>query len=163
MHCGSVIWYSDSRGRQQLLLFDEPPRLEVHLQVGPEVAVEHAPALVVPEAVGDGVAAAQQAADVIVAPDVEDDVLGSVIGSLLPEHPAVRLVDAVAAHAEVPDRLAQVARQVLLPGLAVADLVALREAVAVGVDAALPAGVHERSAGTVGLDGRDRGASVHAV
>ena len=95
-------------------------------------------------------AAAQQAADVIVAPDVEDQVFGPVIGAFPRNHPAVGLVDAVAAHAEVPDRLAQVCRQIFLPGLAVADLVALREAVAIGIDAALSAGVHERSPSPVG-------------
>ena len=74
-------------------------------------------------------AAAQQAPDVIVSPDVEDEVFRAVIGPFLPNHSAIRLVDAVSSHPEVPYRFAQVSCQVLLPRLAVADLVALREAV----------------------------------
>ena len=69
-------------------------------------------------------------------------ILRAVIGAFFADHAAVRLIDAVPAHAEVADRLAEVARQVLLPRLAVADLMALGEAVAIGVD---PAGSCRRT------------------
>ena len=99
----------------------------------------------------------------VVAPDVEDQVLGAVVGRLLADHPPIRLVGPVAAHAEVADRLPEVGRQRLLPGLAVADLMALGEAVAIGVDPAGLARVHERRPGAVGSGRRDRGAAVDAV
>src|SRR5436853_6030485 len=44
----------------------------------------------VPKSVGDRMAAAQQGADVIVAPDIEHDVLGPVIAPFFLQHPAVR-------------------------------------------------------------------------
>ena len=117
----------------------------------------------IPPAKDDGVATAQEATDVIVPPDVEDDVLGAMIGSFLPHHPAVSLVDPVPTHPEIADGFAQVARQVLLPGLAVADLVTLGEAVAVGVDPARPVPVQERRPLTVGVGGREGPASVQAI
>ena len=70
----------------------------------------------------------------IIAPDIEDHVLCAIGRPLHPQHPTVGLVHAVAADAEVPDWLPEVAGEVLLPGLGVADLSALGVAVAVGVD-----------------------------
>src|SRR5208337_4040942 len=67
------------------------------------------------------------------------------------------------AHAEVPHGFAEMGRQVLLPSLAVADLMALSEAVAVGVDTAPLAGIHESRPRPIGLDGRKRCAVVDAV
>ena len=95
------------RGGEQVLLFDQTSGVEIHLHVRPEVAVEHASALVVPKSVGDRMAAAQQGADVIVAPDIEHDVLGPVIAPFFLQHPAVGLIDSKSAHTEVPDRLAK--------------------------------------------------------
>lgn len=102
-------------GSEQVFLLDKQTNLEVHFHIRPEVAVKHAPALVAPVPVGDGVAAAQETPDVVVAPDVENKLFRSVIGPLFPQHPAVGLVDAVSSHSEVPDRFPQVAGQILLP------------------------------------------------
>src|SRR5438132_951979 len=107
--------------------------------------------------------AAQQTPDVIVAPDIENEVPSPVVGPFFPQHPAVSLIDSIPAHPEVPNRLAQVPRQILLPSLAVADLVALSEAVTVGVDAAFPAGINEGGASAIGLDGGDSGAGVDSI
>src|SRR5262249_44749134 len=127
-------------------------------------AVEVSAAHIIPPGIHEGAATAQEAPDGIVAPDVQDQILGSVVGPLLADHSAIGLVDAETAHAEVADRLTQVRRQVLLPGLTVADLVALGEAVAVSVNPAGPVHVHERSPGPVGPDGRgNRGTPVDAV
>ena len=53
--------------------------------------------------------------------------------------------------------------QILLPRLGITDLMALGEAVAVGVDPTLPAGVDKRRARPVRLDSRKGGALIHAV
>ena len=108
-------------------------------------------------------AAAQQGADVIVAPDIEHDVLGPVIAPFFLQHPAVGLIDSKSAHTEVPDRLAQVGRQILLPSLAVTNLVAMSEAVAIGVNAASLACIHMGRAGAVGLDSGNRCAAVDPI
>jgi len=65
------------------------------------------------------------------------------IGPFLPYHPPIGLVNSVAGPCEVPDRFTQMTCEILLPSLGVADLVALSEAVAVGVDPAFPTGVNE--------------------
>ena len=75
-----------------------------------------------------------EVAEVIVVPDVEHDVVGGVRCFDL-AHAAIGLVDAIAADAVVFDRLAQMRGEILLPGLAVGNLVAVGEAIAVGVDA----------------------------
>jgi hypothetical protein len=89
---------------------------------------------------------AEQVPVVVVVEDVEDDVprrrplffaLQAQVGQ----------VDGVAADAVVADPLAEVGGQGLLPGLAVADLLAAGEAVAVGVDAAGLLGVVNGPAG----------------
>ena len=82
------------------------------------------------------------APDVVFGEHIEDHIRARLSRLLLAHHPAVRLVHAVATHAEVADGLTEVGRQNLLPRFAVADLVTLGEAVAVGVDpAALFGGV----------------------
>ena len=86
----------------------------------------------------------------IVTPDVEDHVLGTVVGLFLAQHAAVSLIDSVASHAEIADGLPQVTREILLPRFRIADLVALSEAVAIGVDPAFPAGVRERCPAPLG-------------
>jgi hypothetical protein len=100
---------------------------------------------------------------VIISPDVKYQVFRPMIGPFFPNHPALGLVDTIPPHAEVSDRFTSVSRQVLLPGFAVADLVAMSEAVTVGVDAAFLAGVHEGGASAVGLYSGNGGTAVHAV
>ena len=74
----------------------------------------------------------------IVAPNVKDQIPGAVIGLLLADHSAVGLVHAEAAHPKISDGLSEMSGQIFLPRLAVADLMAKREAVAIRVD---PAGL----------------------
>src|SRR5207249_3561211 len=103
-----------------------------------------------------------EVAIVVVVKDIEDNVLGG--PPLLDfEHAAIRLVGAVATDAVVADGLLQVRRQVLLPRLAVADLVAMGEAVAVGVDAAIAVWGIDHSAGAVGLVMIESSRLVHPV
>src|SRR5215831_14841062 len=116
-------------------MFFKLPGLEVHLHIGPEVVVEHASTFVIPPWVDRGVAAAQQASHMVVSPNVKDEILGTMLGPLLTEHTPIGLIHAVTAHPKIPDGLAEVSRQIFLPGLAVANLVAEGEAVAIGVDA----------------------------
>src|SRR5687767_7422532 len=78
---------------------------------------------------------------VVVVIDVEDEKWSLHRRSLHAAQPGKGLVHAVASDAEVPDRLAEVRGKRLLPSFAVADLVALREAVAVGIHTARTAGV----------------------
>src|ERR1700733_13069986 len=106
--------------------------------------------------------AAHDAAGRIVAPHVEDHVLCAIGCPLHPQHPAIGLVNAVAADAKVRDWLAEMAGQVLLPRLAVADLVALGEAVAVRVDPRLPASIKEARARAVGPERLDGPAVVYS-
>ena len=77
---------------------------------------------------------------VVVVVDIEDDVLGG-CSLFFFEHPQIGLVDGPASDTEIMHRLLEMRRQVLLPGLVVTDLMALCEAVAVGVDAAGMIGV----------------------
>ena len=88
---------------------------------------------------------------VVVIEDVEDQIIRAQAGGTPQLHPQIGLVDAVAADAVVADRLLQVSGQVLLPGLPVIDLVAMGEAVAVGVDASRAVGAVEQPPGAVGL------------
>jgi hypothetical protein len=87
--------------------------------------------------------AAHDAARRIVAPHAEDHVLRAIGRPLHPQHPAIGLVHAVTADAKVRDWLAEMAGEVLLPSLAVADLIALGEAIAVRVDPRLSARIKE--------------------
>ena len=151
------------RHRQQAVALDEAAGIEIHLDVRPEVAVEHEAVVVVPDPVRRGVPGTHHRAAVVVTPDVEDDILGAQVALLGAQEPPVGLVGAEAAHAEVAHRLAQVSGQVLLPGLAVADLVALSERIAVGVEAAWPAGIHPGGALAVVLAGGDGPAVVDTV
>src|SRR5215831_18887711 len=96
--------------------------LEVHLDISPEVVVEHAATFVIPPPVDGGVAAAQQASDMVVSPDIKNKILRAMLGPLLAEHATIGLIHAVTAHSKVPDGLAEVSSQVFLPSLAVADL-----------------------------------------
>ena len=66
-----------------------------------------------------------------------------------PDHSSIGLIGAIATHAEVANRFAQVSRQVLLPGLVITHLMALGEAVAVGIQAAVPVLVNGGAAGAV--------------
>jgi hypothetical protein len=86
-------------------------------------------------------------AHVVVIPDVEDDVFrGEVPDGLRAHGPQVGLVDPVAADTKVPDRLAEMRGEDFLPGFAVADLGALRVAVAIDVNPARRAGMAEHLA-----------------
>ena len=105
--------------------------------------MEHGAAAVAPAFVNNGMAAAQQAADVIVAPNVEDQILRPMACPFLSNHPAVSLIDAVPAHAEVPNRLAEMPGQILLPGFPVIDLIAVRKAIAVCVYAGISVRIKE--------------------
>ena len=87
---------------------------------------------------------AVQIAIVIIVENVENNALGRQALFLAP-HPQICLIDRVAADAEVADRFSQVRGQHLLPRLAVADLLATCEAVAVGVDAARAVGVRRHA------------------
>src|SRR5918994_3655733 len=49
---------------ERVLLLDKPTGLEVHLQVGPKIRMEHSAAPMAPALVNNGVPAAQEAADV---------------------------------------------------------------------------------------------------
>ena len=133
---------------QRVLKLGERAGLQVDLDVRPGVAVKETLAVIGWRGPGVDHAppAAHNAARRIIAPHVEDHVLRAVGRPLHPQHPPVSLVHAVAADAEVPDRLAEMAGEVLLPRLAVADLGALGEAVAVSIDPRLPVGVEEARA-----------------
>ena len=76
-----------------------------------------------------------QVAEVIVVINIQDDVLDAALLFHL-QHAAISLINAVAADAVVSNGFLEMRRQILLPGLAVADLIAVGEAVAVGMDAA---------------------------
>src|SRR4029453_6746173 len=76
-----------------------------------------------------------QVAKVIVIVNIQDDVLDAAL-LFHHQHAAISLINAVAADAVVSNGLLKMRRQILLPGLAVADLIAVREAVAEGMDAA---------------------------
>ena len=125
--------------------------------------MKHAPTLVIPGFVNEGVAAAQQAPNMIVSPNIEDQILRSVVRAFFPNHSPIGLVDSIAAHPEVPDGLTQMAGEILLPGFGVADLVALRKTVAVSVDAAFLPRVDKRGSSSVGLNRGQGRAAVHAV
>ena len=71
----------------------------------------------------------------IIVPDVEDDILGSIFLFNL-KHAAKGLVDAVTTNTIITDWLSYMCRQVLLPGFTVADLVAVCEAVTISMNAA---------------------------
>ena len=84
----------------------------------------------------------------IVVVDVEyDDVGGRFL--FLFEHAQVGLVDGPSTDTEIADRFLEVGCEDFLPGLAVTYLVALSEAVAVGVDAAGEVGVVDALAWSV--------------
>jgi hypothetical protein len=76
---------------------------------------------------------------VIVAVNVNDDVPGW-SARFFTLHPNIHLINRIPADPEIADGLTQVGREPFLPGLAVADLVAIRETVAVCIDAARPVG-----------------------
>src|SRR5215510_9709007 len=109
--------------------------LEVDLDVGPTVVVEHPATFVIPPPVDRGVAAPQQASDVVVPPDIKDHVLGAVLGPLLAQHTPIGLIHTITAHSEIADGLPEMSSQVFLPRLAIADLVTEGETVSIGVDA----------------------------
>ena len=71
-------------------------------------------------ALGYDVATAHDAAEVIVTPDVEEDVVAAEIANFRAHHAAIRLEGTVAAHAEVANRLTQVGGEVLLPRFVIA-------------------------------------------
>src|SRR5689334_22842733 len=139
---------------KEVLFLHKPACCQVHLDVGPEVVMKHLPTLVVPRLVDDSVPASQQASDVIVSPNVEDQVFRTMVGALFADHPPVGLINSKASHAEISDRLAQMSRQILLPGLTVADLVAMSEAVSVGIDAAFFSRIDKRSPRSIELNRR---------
>jgi len=82
-----------------------------------------------------GALAASQSAAV----QIENQILGwrPRLGAL---HARVGPIQSVSAHAEISHRLAQMTRKPFLPALAVADLVAVRKAIAVRIDAAFAVG-----------------------
>src|SRR5262249_13692350 len=98
----------------------------------------------------------------VVVVDVKDDELGRVLLLDL-AHAEIGLIDAVAADAIVADGLLQMRRQVLLPGFAVADLVAVREAVPVSVDAARSIREMGHFASAVALVMVERLRAIHAA
>jgi hypothetical protein len=89
------------------------------------------------------VTTSQQTSDVVVTPNIKNEILGAMIGFFLPDHSSVRLVNAETAHPEVPDGLTKMPRQVLLPSFTIVYLVALSETVAISVDPAWFTLVHE--------------------
>lgn len=89
-----------------------------------------------------------EVAKMVVIVDVEDyDVGGRLLFFF--EHSQVGLIDGPSADAEVADRLLEVGCEDFLPGLAVAYLVALSKAIAVGVDSAREVGVVDSLAWSV--------------
>ena len=82
------------------------------------------------------VAPGNEIAFVVITKDVQDDILGGVLARCRHlAHTAIRLVHTVVADAVVTDRFLQARREVVLPGLAIVDLVTIGETVTVGVDA----------------------------
>ncbi len=144
-------------------MFDELAGLQVHFQTWPEVVVKRPAALIIPPTKDDGVPASQETAHMVVTPDVEDHILGAVVRFLFADHPSIGLVDAITSHAKVADRFAQMTGQVLLPGFRIADLMTLRKAIAIRVDATRPVGIDHRCAGSIGLDRGNRRAVVQSV
>jgi hypothetical protein len=80
--------------------------------------------------------AGEEAPTVIVVPEVKYDVPGRRGPAFHPQHSPVSLVNPVSPDPEISDRLPQMGRHYLLPGLPVTHLGAMGEAVAVGVDPA---------------------------
>ena len=62
-------------------------------------------------------------------------------------HAAIGLIDTTAADAVVFDRLAQMRGEILLPGLAVGDLIAVGETIAISMDACALIGAVDAAAG----------------
>src|ERR1044072_513151 len=87
---------------------------------------------------------AEQVSVMIVIVDVEDDV-GNGSHRVHAFHPQVGLVHAEPTDAVIADWFLQMRREVLLPGLRVARLVAVRETVAEGVTPALALGKMEHA------------------
>lgn len=126
--------------RTGIRAFDESAR-RVESDMSPRVGVQHSDrerALVLPPF---GAEAKQpvrvEVAVMIIEKDVQDHILGAAVRLLDVFEPEGSLVYAEAADTEVADRLADVSRQIFLPGLAVADLMALGETVPEAVDPAL--------------------------
>src|SRR5262245_7924594 len=99
----------------------------------------------------------------VISPDVKDHILGAMVCLLFTDHSAISLIRPITAHPKISDGLSEMSGQILLPSLAVTYLVALREAVAVGVDPAWLVHISVRSARPIGPCRRDGGTLMDSV
>ena len=89
--------------------------------------------------------------------------LSSVRTLFLPQHASIGLVDAEIAHSVVPNRLSQMARQILLPGSGIIRSMALGKAVSVRITASRTIRMDLRCAGPICLRCGNSAATVPTV
>src|SRR5262249_35651005 len=139
---------------QWILHLNETPSLQIDLEMHPEIALKKTPLPCIRLAprINRSPARPHEAADGVISPYVQNQALGSMLSALMPYHPTVGLINTVAADAIVPYGLAKVTPEILLPSLAVTDLIALRKAISVTVDTGPHIRISDARAGAVWLE-----------
>src|SRR5262245_20432800 len=98
----------------------------------------------------------------VVTANLQNQVLCTVAAAFFAQQATIGLIDPMTSGTEVADGLAQVGRQILLPGFPVVDLIAMRKTVAVSVDARFAIRIHEGFPSAIGLDFDHHAAAINA-